>query len=361
MKNISIQIAALFCLVSLIPTVSDAQSVTFGRARTFFAYEQSFRGGVRVALGDLSDDGIPDIITAPLSGAPSNIKIFDGETRELLASFLAFDPSFIGGVSVAAGDINDDGIPDIAVAQGAGGASQVKLFDGETLDEFHTFFAFPTSFTGGISVALGDVNGDGLADIITGAGQGGAPQVKVFSGSDASLIASFFAYDVSFQGGVTVAAGDVDADGEVDIITGAGAGTGGGPLIKIFNGIDLELRYSFFAFPQGFRGGVRVAAGDINGDGAAEIVTGAGQGNTPQIKVFGVPESSSTVENLGVVKPFLNAARKESVWVAVGSGALLIGREPKPSGAPRGRAGKVFAKVTSYKVSLPFEDEDEEE
>ena len=65
-------------------------------------------------------------------------------------------------------------------------------------------------FPGGVSMTLGDVNGDGDVDIIAGAGPGGGPHVRVFSGVDLAELASFFAYDPAFIGGVQVAAGDVE-------------------------------------------------------------------------------------------------------------------------------------------------------
>ena len=94
--------------------------------------------------------------------------------------------------------------------------------------------AFDPTFTGGVRVAVGDVNGDGVEDVIAAAGPGGGPNVKVFSGVDGSLMFSFFAYDPSFTGGVFVAAGDTNNDGKADIITGAGAG--GGPHVKVSAG-----------------------------------------------------------------------------------------------------------------------------
>src|SRR5205823_2490460 len=105
--------------------------------------------------------------------------------------------------------------------------------------------AFNLSFQGGVHTAVGDVNGDGTPDIIVAAGPGGGPHVKVIDGTklgqlrpdgevaDSALLASFFAYVPSFGDGVWVAAGDVNRDGLADIVTGAGPG--GGPHVKVFD------------------------------------------------------------------------------------------------------------------------------
>src|SRR5207249_11712554 len=132
----------------------------------------------------------------------------------------------------------------------------------------------------------GAVNGDGFADVITGAGAGGGPHVKVFDG--AALLAgslrelrSFFAYDAAFIGGVTVAAADFDADAKAEVITGAGQG--GGPHVKVFSGAAGTVVSSFFAYAPNFTGGVLVAAGPV-GTSTAAIVTGTG--GSPQVNVF---------------------------------------------------------------------------
>src|SRR5207249_3976607 len=170
------------------------------------------------------------------------------------------------------------------VAAGPGGGPHVKVYDGVTFDLIRSFFAYGGDFHGGVSVASADVNGDGLADIITGAGLGGGPHVRVFSGLDGSVITEFFAFGAGFHGGVNVASADVNGDGLADIVVGAGAG--GGPHVRILSGLDLSVLSEFFAYDAGFRGGVNVAAGDVNGDGFADVITGPASGGTPHIKVF---------------------------------------------------------------------------
>jgi hypothetical protein len=255
-------------------------NVTFA----FEAYRNSFTGGVHVAAGDVNGDGVADIITGPGAGMGAQVNVFDGKTGRRMRTFLAFPGFFRGGVFVAAGDVNGDGKADIIVAPDSGAPPIVRVFDGPTGKSIRTFFAYSAFFTGGVRVAAGDVNGDGVADIITGAGPGGGPHVKVFDGVNGNLLDSFFAFDANFPGGVFVAAGDVNGDGKADLITGAGPG--GGPHVKVFDGTQLNLLFSFFAYDASFTGGVRVAAGDVNGDGFADIVTGAGPGGGPHVKVF---------------------------------------------------------------------------
>lgn len=252
-----------------------------------FPYGPSLPGGVRVAVGDVTGDGYPDLLTgtggdAPAGGGGPHVKVFDGSSLLEVRSFFSH-PGFTGGVYVAAGDINGDGRADI-VTGADGGGGLVRAFNAVNNAEIRSFNPFGTTFTGGVTVAAGDVNGDGRDDIIAApsGGSGGGPNVRVFSGADNSTLHNFFATTPSFTGGVFVASGDVNGDGRADII----AGLEGGGLVNVFSGTNLAPLRSFQPFGAGFTGGVRVASGDVNGDGFDDVITGAGTGAGGHVRVF---------------------------------------------------------------------------
>ena len=253
---------------------------------SFFAFDPLFNGGARIAVGDVNGDGTVDLIAAAGRGGGPHVRVFDGASGSVLYSFFAYDPGFPGGVYVAAGDVDGDGKADIITGAGAGGGPHVKVFSGATGAVIRSFLAYAPAFSGGVFVAAGDVNGDGKADVVTGAGAGGGPHVQVFDGSTngSNVLASFFAYDPVYTGGVRVAAGDVNGDGKADVVTAPGPG--GGPHVKVFSGGSAAVLASFFAYNPSFSGGVWVGAGDVNGNGKADIITGAGAGGGPHVEAF---------------------------------------------------------------------------
>ncbi len=223
------------------------------------------------------------LVTAPGMGMPALVRVYDTASGGLVRELSPFG-GFTGGAQVASGDLTGDGVPDIVAAAGPGGGPHVRAFDGTTFEEIANFFAYDQAFRGGVQVAVGDVDADGRADIVTGVGVGGGPHVKAFSGLNGALLSEFFPYDPAFRGGVQVAVGDLDADGRADIVTGVGVG--GGPHVKAFSGTSGSLMTEFFPYNSAFRGGVQVAVGDVNGDGLADIVTGAGPGGGPHVRTY---------------------------------------------------------------------------
>lgn len=206
------------------------------------------------------------------------IRVFDYEGRQTRSSFFAYLENFPVNSQILISDIDDDGY-DETLVNSKGIISIYK--NGVKINEFKPYDGL---FKGEISFAVADLNDDGTKEIITGAGQGGGPHVRIFSKEGRLLTGGFFAYDQNFRGGVRVAVMDLDGDGNKEVITAAGLG--GGPHIRVFDKDGRPLTGGFFAYEQNFRGGVSLATGDVNGDGEREIITAPGQGMRPEIKIF---------------------------------------------------------------------------
>jgi hypothetical protein len=159
-------------------------------------------GGISVGAGDVSGDGVADIIVGAGAGAlGGHVKVFDGATGAEVRSFFAFS-GFTGGVSVASGDVTGDGVADIIVGAGAGApGGHVKVFDGATGAEVRSFLAFP-GYLGGVNVGSRDLNGDGVSDILVEAAA--LPHMKAFDGTNPDLLLSSFTFDPILAGGVSV-------------------------------------------------------------------------------------------------------------------------------------------------------------
>jgi hypothetical protein len=247
-----------------------------------------------------------------IGGAPGLVQVRRTADGWLLTEFAPFGAAYTGPISVAVGDVNGDGYDDVVVGAGAGNP-QVKVYDGRALatGTFNSnnpdtsllaqWFAYGLNFNVGANVAVGDIEHDGYSDIVTGANVGN-PHVKVYRGRDiatgtfdpngASVVAQWFAYGLSFNVGVNVAAGDVNCDGYADVVTGANVGN---PHVKVYNGRDIatgtfnpdgsSVLAQWFAYGLNFNVGAFVAVGDTNGDGYGDVIAGASVGN-PHVRVF---------------------------------------------------------------------------
>ena len=262
----------------------------------FFAYENAFRGGVRVATGDVTGDGIDDIITGAGPGGGPRVRVFDGSTGSpldgTLGSFFAFDSTSRTGIFVAAGDVNNDNRDDIIVSQDFGGSSEVRVFDGQNGGLLSSFFAYDENFTGGVRVSSGNVTGDDADEIITAPGFGMASDIRTFHGTTGALLASFTAFEPSFQGGAYLAVGNTHGGGLDEIIVGGGAFQRTDVQIFTFGANTPQFQFDAYGSPEDqntrrsdFEGS-RVAVIDTNSDGQMEILTGRGPSLLPSVKIF---------------------------------------------------------------------------
>lgn len=250
-----------------------------------YASPYDFYGGGDVAFGNVAGNKEKEIIVGAGKDAAPSVKIYDKSTKSLIREFLAYAENFRGGVRVAAGDIDGDGRDEIVTGAGPGGGAHVRVFDQKGNVIYPKLFPFGPTPRTGVDVATGDIDGDGKDEIIVGMGPGQKPEIKIYKGNGKLMNIRFFAYNENFKGGVRVATGDVDRDGKDEIITGAGSG--GGPHVRIFEADGKPKAIWFFAFHPDFRGGIDVASTDIDLDGKDEIIVSqAGQGQA-WIKIYG--------------------------------------------------------------------------
>jgi streptogramin lyase len=275
------------------------------------------------------------IVTGAGAGSLPEVRLFNAATGQLLKDFNAYDPRFLGGVRVALGNVDGTGVPDIITAPGPGGGPDVRVYSGITGNLIREFMAFSPFFQGGVNIASGDFNADGFDDIIVGADAGGGPEVKVYSGADATnstILYDAFVYDSHFRGGVRVGAGDVEGNGHADVIAGPGAT--GGPDIRVISGLNGKLVQEFLAYDVSFTAGVYVAGGNINPDGHADIIVGPESG-PPNVKVFSGLNDSLLQSFDAYTQFFLGGVRVSSLPDINGNGSYDILTGAGPTGGPQ--------------------------
>jgi FtsP/CotA-like multicopper oxidase with cupredoxin domain len=303
------------------------------------------------------------------SGHASEVKVYDGNGDKLLATVTPF-AGYEGPVSVAMGDVDDDNVLDLIVGAGKDHAPEIVAYSGKAVGgkgafetELARFSAFDSNARGGVSVTSTQVDGSSADNIIVGSGPGIPSEVKVFGsqlssspGTAPALFSTFNPYPDD-SSGVSLASGFVDfSTGRNSIVTAPGPGspaqvkvfnfslmtplvsppTGGAAADKCPGPKEAALTAAFMPFGIGYRGGISLAAGWLTGSlgGAEAIVTGQLTG-PGRVKVY---SSGSALE--GGPKMYLHSA--------MGSHAVVF--TETTSFNPFGEASGVSVATTSTTV-----------
>jgi suppressor of ftsI len=269
----------------------------------------------------------------------STVVVTNPVTGTAVATFLAFEKKYKGGVSVAVADVNGDAVYDVIVGR-LQGRSEVKVIDGTKLSQVDgngvilasallgDFLAYKKSYQGGIFVSAGDTNGDGLSDVITGQASGKKARIRVINAtmlpqgtpkktvSPGALLADFQPFLPKFDGGVRVACGDFNGDGRFEIVAGQGPGSKSHGEIKVFAGMGQALIADLNPFGANFKGGVYVGSGNIKGFGFDDLIVGQGKGNSPMVDIFSTHHAMmmphTTQLNLMLADSFMATSTKNS-------------------------------------------------
>ncbi|MBI5026186.1 MAG: VCBS repeat-containing protein, partial [Nitrospirae bacterium] len=223
--------------------------------------------GLTLSSGDLDGDWVDELIVGmgPDPKNPAQLKILKYSSNgftEITTHTAYADLEY--GLNTATGDIDGDGKPEIITAPGPGPNNpaivKVWRYDSGSLTELSTITAFGGNY--GANIATGDIDGDGKVEIIVGTGPDpkNPATVRVYK-ADGALIIEFRPYDAQYGYGVTVSSADIDGDGIAEIITGLGFGPQNPSWVKVFKADGTELK-SFLSYPEDIKYGVKVSAGN---------------------------------------------------------------------------------------------------
>lgn len=277
--------AMVFASGERAPEVRIFNADTLRQERAFKVFDGAFLGGASVAVGDTDGDGVDEIVVgAGPGGGPSvEVRSKDGTKKK---SFLAYAPDMKGGVNVALADLEGDGTKEILTVPQTGRA-HVQIFNAQGKREFAPkgFFAYSAKHVGGAHITAADINGDGKDEILTSAGFNSSGHTRAFNKTGDYIGFDIFPFASDHDGGAVIASGNVNGGTDTELILGVRAM--GKSLVKVYKTTgQKELLFQTTAFPEGFLGGVNVAAADIDGDNKAEIMVAASKGGGPHVQFF---------------------------------------------------------------------------
>ena len=313
------------------PTVSLVDPLSGDLINQFHVYETQFAGGVRTAIADMNGDGVDDIVVAPGEGRVAEVRVFDVSGTEMPEYRLRpFGPSFLGGVNIALGDVDGDGVNDLIAAQSRG--STVSIFRGNSDSSwetrpFRSYTPYGSTHLAGVNVAVADIgeitNGtvnqmeskDGRSELVIGTGAGAIKPVQIVDVSgNPTVVAELAADSVVDSSGVQLSTGLYDDDSVDDIFVSSGRGINARTdVYQAFrqDGLSVANSKKSLTSGNGSNAVYRVAPLDNDGDGQVDALFALGAGGAEMLDADG--NVTNTVSVLrGRLTPAIQASAPPS-------------------------------------------------
>ncbi|MFH1426399.1 MAG: FG-GAP-like repeat-containing protein [Candidatus Kerfeldbacteria bacterium] len=285
------------------------------RKGSFFAYDKALSHGYDSIWADVDGDNELELVIVPAAGEPGHVILYETDGARMETAF-PYGSDFTGGISLARADMNGDGRDEVIMAPKSGKRLLVKVYrytSAKNFKEIDRFRAFGQDYYGGAVLTSADINADGDDEIIVGT-RSEKSIVRAFKWRPKKKDAVLWFGKKVYTGrnaalGVTLASGDVDFNGRDDIVVGSNTGNS---LIKVYeyqDGKRFRLRSRKHVFKESYSGGVNIICGDIKKKSIKdEIVVAPRNGNAAggTVKIMEVKRSSNTMRTVDSVKPFKN-------------------------------------------------------
>lgn len=264
--------------------------VTEDTSAAFIGLNNEEKGGCNLTAGDVNGDGTKDLIVTPMfKGDLVQTWTYDGESFNQADQWKPFGDNYDGRIDAAAGDIDGDGIDEIAVIPAKEAATNLRVYDvsdGVSLIKWR--YAFARSETVGAQVEMGDVNGDGYAEIVTATVGDGRVRVFGLEDGELNIQNELQPFGTGYDKGISSALGDVNGDGAIDMVF---APTSGPTNLQVYT-VNSEGEFDrinwAFAYGSRFIGEtpLSMSVRDVDNDGDADVVVAPGKGGGPLVKAF---------------------------------------------------------------------------
>ncbi len=261
---------------------------------TVTPFGTSYTAGVKVATGDVTGDGVPDVVVGTTDG-PAKVRVVDGATGRMRSGSVFSSSSYTGLVDVAVGDVTGDGVADIAIGTNEG-RPRARVYRGGDFARLVDFKPLSGTSLGRAKVSLADVTGDGRGDLLVSGLFTNGTQVAVYTGTSLRsgstpvlAFPKFVLTGAGFEDGINLAAGDLNGDGYADLVFSSSLG---GSRVLALSGRDLvksgtrTTLVDFTPAGSGYANGIRAAADDLDGDGRADLLLASGEGSGNRVTAY---------------------------------------------------------------------------
>ncbi|MFH1536466.1 MAG: hypothetical protein ABID45_00595, partial [Patescibacteria group bacterium] len=239
--------------------VYDSEGIQ--KRRSFYTYDSNYGGGTQIIK----------LAKKTIVASNTYVSIYNSRGQKI-EKFAPYGEQYSDGINISIGYLHKKysrGRTLVVGSKESGGQIRMYSLGGNLVHP--GCFPYGTGFNGGINISTGNVTGSIAEEIVVAPASSGGPHVKILNRTCSEIMPGFMAYDEGSSSGVSVGVGDINGEGKDEIVTGPGKGLA--PHVKIFNAKGKVLSPGFFPYSTDNKSGLFITVADIDNNGVYEIIT----------------------------------------------------------------------------------------